>query len=376
MATVCLLLSTFSTGDAVGNDVAGMYAALRALGVDTHIFADHCDSDCQLPVEPFERYAAHEGRSDTITVYHQSISWSAGARRFLRSAGPKVVRYHNITPAAFFEPYCREIAHACDSGRRETEALVCSDRVDLFLAASSHNLRELERLGAPAARCRRLPPLHAVDDLLRIAPSLPTLERYVDRSANVLFIGRVVPNKGHRHLLGVLAAFRRLFPRPVRLFIVGDLQASLNGYQQELRELAQALGVADRVVWTGKVSAAELKAYLLLAHAFLVMSEHEGFCVPLVEAMAHSIPVVAYRVGGVAETVGDAGILLDGLDYDQYAAALEVVISRPDIRDALITRQQHWVCQQFASDVLAQQFVAAIARFLDQRSSQTSSHAG
>jgi glycosyltransferase involved in cell wall biosynthesis len=128
--------------------------------------------------------------------------------------------------------------------------------------------------------------------------------------------------------------------------------------------LARGLRVADSTVWTGRVSAAQLKAYYLLAHAFLVMSEHEGFCVPVVEAMAYRVPVVAHASTAVAETVGDGGLVLQGLDYDHYAAALELVLERADVRQLVLGRQRHCLADRFAAPAVERQFEAALVPWL------------
>lgn len=364
MTTVALLTPHLATGDAVGHDMAGMFAVLQAKGVETYVVAENWDRDVALPVISLAQYAQYARQRDTLSIYHHSIAWEAGHRQFLASAGPKVMRYHNVTPSAFFAPYNPALAAETSLGRKETEVLVRSGCVDLFLGASHYNLQELQALGAQATYCHTLPPFHALCDLTAVPASVPMLERYLDGTPNVLFIGRVLPHKGHRHLLSVVGAFFHLFSRPIRLFIVGGLDSRFHAYHDELRALAHRLGVAERIVWTGTVGPEELKAYLLLAHAFLVMSEHEGFCVPVVEAMAHNVPVVAYASAAVPETLGDAGILLHGLDYDHYAAALELLFSRSDLRDTIIASQQRRVAEQFATPVLAQQFWEHIAPFV------------
>jgi glycosyltransferase involved in cell wall biosynthesis len=184
-----------------------------------------------------------------------------------------------------------------------------------------------------------------------------------------------VPNKGHAHLLRVLAAYRRLFRRPVRFLFVGELDGRVPRYHEELRQLAEEARVADAVVWSGRVGGAELKAYFLLAHAFLVMSEHEGFCVPIVEAMAHSVPVVAFGSNAVRETVGDGGIVLDSLDYDDYAAALEIMFSQAQQRTALLRRGRQRVVQRFAIDQLSRRLMQLLAPLLPPRATPTTAAA-
>jgi glycosyltransferase involved in cell wall biosynthesis len=364
MGRVCLLAPSFLSGDALGHEIAGMFAALAERGIETHVLAQQWAADIALPVEPLDRYATYARQSDTLSIYHLTTSWPIGCKRLLDSAGPKVVRYHNITPAHFMEPYCAAMARACREGRREMALLAQGGRIDLFLSDSRFNQAELLRLGVPADRSVVLPPLHPASQLSETPAAVAVLERFLDQTYNILFIGRVVPNKGHRHLLGVLAAFQRLFARPVRLIVVGELQTLFAEYHEELHLLARGLRVADKVVWTGKVPAADLKAYCLLAHAFLVMSEHEGFCVPIVEAMANGIPVVAHHAGAVPETVGDAGIVLSGLDYDHYAAALALLFEESSVRDALVARGHERVRAEFDTASLGGLLIDALQPLL------------
>jgi glycosyltransferase involved in cell wall biosynthesis len=364
MRRVCLLAPALQTGDAVGNDVTGMFAALRRRGVEVRVLAQSWTPQVALPVEPIAHYAAGAGEPETLSIYHHATAWPAGLEPFLAAAGPKIVRYHGVTPPSFFAPYCAELLHTTSEGRRQTEMLARSAGIDLFLNDSEHNARELRRLGAPAERCAVVPPFHTLDELASLAADVSVLERYLDDTANLLFVGRLAPNKGHCHLLGVLAAFRRLFGRPLRLLLVGDCDPRLRTYHEELALLARGLRVADAVVTTGHVDAAQLKAYYLLAHAFLVMSEHEGFCVPLVEAMAHRIPIVAYASTAVTETVGDAGLLLHGLDYDHYAAALEVVLTRDPVRRWLRARQASRLEECFGATAVERRFAQALRTWL------------
>jgi glycosyltransferase involved in cell wall biosynthesis len=364
MSRVCLLVPALQPEDAIGNDVAGMFAFFRQRGVEAHVLAQDWTPQVALPVEPFSRYAAYAAQRDTISIYHHSTHWADADAVFLAAVGPKILRYHAITPPAFFAPYCAELTHTTAQGYRQTARFAGSERVDLFLADSEHNARELQRLGAPPRRCAVSPPFHVLSALADLPADAALLERYLDGTRNVLFVGRVAPNKGHRHLLGALAASRQLFGGRVRLLLVGDLDPRLHAYHVELSALAEGLRVADRVVMPGRVSAAQLKAYYLLAHAFLVMSEHEGFCVPVVEAMAHGVAVVAYDATAVGETVGDAGIVLRGLDYDHYAAALEVVCTRADVRESLRARAQRRVGDCFSATAVARRFEAALAPWL------------
>jgi glycosyltransferase involved in cell wall biosynthesis len=365
MARVCLLAPTVAAGDAVGHDIAGMFAALQAHGVDTQVFAERWTPGLELPVQPVARYVPDR---TTLTVYHHSIHSDDAAARFIQAPGPRVLRYHNVTPSHFFAPYSAELTRATELGRAQTQALVAHGGIDLFLADSDFNARELRDCGAPRERCQTLSPFHALHMLADTCAAVTVLARHLDGERHMVCIGRVVPNKGHLHLLQVLSAYRRHYPRPLRLFVVGALDQRVAGYLSELYALAERLGVADAVVWTDHVSAAELKAYLLLAHAFVLTSEHEGFCVPVVEAMAHGVPIVAHASDAVRETVGNAGILIEGMDYAEYAAALELLFTRDDYRAALAQAGRTRVARYFDADTLSQRFITLLDPFLQRAS--------
>src|SRR5262245_26557397 len=133
MARVCLLAPTLARADAVGHDVAGMFAALRAAGVETHAFAERWTANLSFPVESLADYDAHARDPRTVTIYHHSVHSPDAAPRFRQAVGPKVLRYHNVTPPEFFAPYSEELTAATRLGRRQTEALVSAGIIDLFL---------------------------------------------------------------------------------------------------------------------------------------------------------------------------------------------------------------------------------------------------
>jgi glycosyltransferase involved in cell wall biosynthesis len=180
----------------------------------------------------------------------------------------------------------------------------------LFVCDSDFNKEELVSLGAPAEACRVLPPLHLTEQLGREQWDLRTWERYRKDVPNILFVGGIKPNKGHARAIEVLAAYRRIFRERARLIFAGS-DPRIGAYREEVVEITREMRVEADVIFTGAIHSSALKTLYMLADAFLCLSEHEGFCVPLVEAMYFRVPIVAWGVTAVAETAADAAMLTE-----------------------------------------------------------------
>jgi glycosyltransferase involved in cell wall biosynthesis len=185
-------------------------------------------------------------------------------------------------------------------------------------------------------------------DAGRRAQSRVVRRLYRDGRTNVLCVGRVMPNKRLEDVVRAFAVFqRRLRPRS-RLLLVGDTQACPH-YADRLRELAAALGVRD-VVFAGHVDDDELSAYYGLADALVSLSEHEGFCVPLLEAMASGVPVLASDAGATAETLGGAGVLLKDRHPELVAELLGRLTLEDPLRAAVLAGQARRIAALRAVD--------------------------
>jgi glycosyltransferase involved in cell wall biosynthesis len=236
-----------------------------------------------------------------------------------------VLHYHNVTPARFFMPYDANLARVSATARTELAAL--SGQVDLAVGDSDYNCRELQSLGF--GRTSTVPILLDLDRL-RLAPRVPTLEYVLqDGLTNILFVGRLAPNKRIEDHIRLAEHYKRYVDVAYRFIFVGRYDV-VPGYFESIRAMVATYRmVPDRFLFTGPVPEAELAAYYRNAHAYVSMSEHEGFCVPLVEAMAMDVPVLAYAEAAVPETLGGAGVsfrpkdleiaaeLLGGLIYDE-----------------------------------------------------------
>ncbi|MGA3097773.1 MAG: glycosyltransferase [Bryobacteraceae bacterium] len=326
---IFLLVPTFQPHDAVGNDVLGMYRILREAGYDTAIYAEHVHADF-AGITSKSRLGADDLWRDpqAILIYHHAIAWDLGEQILRRSKNKIVIKYHNITPPEFFEPYVPRYYEHCVKGMEATRRLA-QLHVNFVWGASQYNNEDFIALGIPRERCRVAPPIHHIEELAAAPLDAVITGAYRDGVPNILFVGAFRPNKGHAKALEVFAAYRRLTACPARLFFVGSFDHLLAGYEEHVKQYARALEVHDEVFLAHSVTLSQLRSYYAMASVFLCVSEHEGFCVPLVEAMHFRAPIVAWANAAVGETCGGCGTILDKFDEVALARAIEECLDNP-----------------------------------------------
>ena len=295
------LVAALSYGDAIGNEALAIQGHLRGAGLESDIFAERVHPRMAHLARPLWEYG-EVSSPETVCLFHFSIGSAAG--RLIYHAPDRLVSvYHNITPADWFLGFHPHLAGLCHHGRRELAAFAA--RTELGLADSEFNRRELEAAGY--GRTAVLPIVLDLDGYRR--PPSPVARRlYEDGRVNVLFVGRIIPNKRIEDLIGVFALYQRHLEPRSRLLLVGDYRGH-ERYYDRLQERVRRLGT-DEVIFTGHVDDDDLRAYYGAGDVFLCLSEHEGYCVPLLEAMAFGLPVIAYDAGAVKETLRGGGILL------------------------------------------------------------------
>jgi glycosyltransferase involved in cell wall biosynthesis len=244
----------------------------------------------------------------------------------------KFLYYHNITPSQFFEPYDAAAAVQMDMGRAEMARLCKTVRV--AMANSEYSARELRGWGVEEVMV--VPPYLMSHTPRPSRGRLSWLTR-TKRGIDVLFVGRIVPNKGHMHLLRSFAALRAASDQEARLFVAGAWGPQL--YMLAIQQVRERLGDTG-VTLTGSITESSLAAHYRAADVFVCLSEHEGFCIPLVEAMRNGVPVVAYDAGAVGETLGGAGVLLRTLDPLLIAETVYRVATDEVLRAELIEGQK------------------------------------
>ena len=318
-------------GDAIGAEVFTIRDALREAGYESDVFVELVDARMAGEVRPYQEYR-EVSHPDNVVLLHFSLGSKVSA--LVREVDDRVVLiYHNITPAEWFAPYALGIARDCQRGRVELAEL--ADRAVLALGDSEYNRQELEELGfAPTGVLPLIVDLSRLDE----SPDPMVLDRFDDDRTNLLFVGRCVPNKSIEDLLRAFAYYRRFIDHRSRLIIVGEYRSFIL-YFDALQQLASDLGL-DEVYFTGHVSQAELNAYYRAADCFLCTSEHEGFCVPVFEAMYREIPVVAYSAAAIPYSTGRGVLLLNDKDPAVFAEAVSQVLSDDELRGRLLERQR------------------------------------
>jgi L-malate glycosyltransferase len=319
-------------GDAIGDSARRVRDLLRGMGHLSDIFALTIDDDLRRDVRPF---ADADARRGDVTIFHFALP-SPMTDAFASVSGARVLQYHNITPAAFFAPYDPGLFRLAALGRRELASL--AGRVDLALGDSDFNRRELDALGFTRTGVM---PIVVDTDRITAAPRRPALERILgDGLINILFVGRIVPNKKIEDHIRLAEIYKRYVDSHYRFIFVGRCDG-VPRYHAQIRSLIDEFRMLpDRFWFTGATPDEDLAAFYRWADVYVSLSEHEGFCVPLVEAMAADVPVLAYAAGAVPETLGGAGVLFAPKDLEVAAELLGSLVYDRPVRNRVLEGQR------------------------------------
>ena len=352
MIRIHQVLATLGYGDAIGHEVLGIQRVLRARGYESEIFVETADHRLE-PLTRDYRELIDFSHPDNLLLHHFSLGSKASRTAFAMPDRMALI-YHNITPPEYFIDVHRMLARQCFRGRRELGAYV--ERCDLALGDSEFNRQDLEQLGFP--RTAVLPVVPDFSHLDR-EPNWMLADQFDDEWTNIVFVGRVIANKKIEDLIRFFHAYHSTFNPRSRLLIVG----AYSGYERylaSLHQLTAALG-ADHVHFLGHVSDEELVAYYDIADLFLCASEHEGFCVPLVEAFYKEVPVLAYAATAVPGTMDGAGVLYEHKDPQYVAALMDAITSNCALQDAIVREQLEAVQRLMAHD-----FEGTLLGFVDE----------
>jgi glycosyltransferase involved in cell wall biosynthesis len=330
MVKIHQILPTIVFGDAVSNDALAITNILKEMGYDTQVFSEHIHPS-------LTRIARKAGKwnptRDTILVYHMSTGSQLSYMVKDADVRAKVMIYHNITPPEFFRGYSRSSYDLVQTGRDQLAML--KDTFDYVFADSEYNCMELQELGYKKAE--ELPILIPYADYEK-NPSEEVMNHLADGRTNILFLGRIAPNKRQEDVIKSFYYYKKYFDSSSRLFLVGSYDG-MELYYKGLKRLVEKLELQD-VYFTGKVPFDEILAYYRTAHVFLSMSEHEGFCVPLIESMIFDVPIIAYKAAAIPYTMKNAGIMIGEKNYPQIAALLDKAVHDEQLRDSVIKQQK------------------------------------
>lgn len=320
-------------GDAIGDSARRVRSLLRDMGHQSDIFAMSMDDDLRGDVMPWTDAAASRG---DMTIFHFAlVSPMTGA--FARLNTVRVLQYHNVTPAHFFASYDANIYRLAMLGREDLKRLV--GHTDKALGDSEYNRQELEDLGFTNTGVF---PIAVDTDRITQAPRRPALEKVLHEEGwlNFLFVGRIVPNKKIEDHIKLAEHYKRYVDEQYRFIFVGKTDATPKYYSAIRAMLEQYRMPPGRFIFTGPVPDEDLAAYYRTAHVYISLSEHEGFCVPLLEAMSADVPVLAYASTAVPDTLGGAGVQFAPKDLEFAAELLGELAYNDDLRTRVIARQR------------------------------------
>ena len=338
------LLAGFADGDAISTEALLLQQALRSRGIASEIFADprHVSPSLRGQCRPLAEY---RGAPADVAVHHYSIG-SDALRLFSATPARRVLRYHNITPAECFDGFDDRVAASLREARAALPAVAAGCRS--VLAVSRYNASELESLGV--AHVRVLPLLFSTAPFE--IPNHPQLEeRFSVRLTTLLFVGRIAPNKRIETLIEAFYWYQRWYNPFSRLTLVGS-EYSCPRYYAMLRMQAADLDLAN-VCFEGFAAPEGLPTYYRHAQVFVTASEHEGYCLPLIEAMHNGVPVVARAQGGMPEALGGAGVLFDGLSPAELAGLIHRVVGDGALRGEILASQQRRMAELARRDAAA-----------------------
>jgi glycosyltransferase involved in cell wall biosynthesis len=325
------LLPNLAYGDAISSQALMIRELLLSEGYDSHIYAQNIDPRVKAFCKPLKDIELNP--SDAL-IYHHSIGFDR-VDLITGHPGKKALIYHNITPKDFFEDYNTQVAAMLTDGRKHLKDLAAV--FDYNYGVSDFNCDELRLKGF---KDPRVLPLLVSSEKWNFLPDAHTIKLFSDHKKNILFTGRISPNKKQTDLVKMMYHLKKIDP-DTRLILVGGGKDERDPYYMELKSLIHDAHLEHDIIITNQISEAELKAFFMVSDLFVSMSEHEGFGVPLVEAMWFDIPVLAYKSTAVPETLGEAGIMfVHKKEMGRVAGVAKLIMSDKETGDAIIGAQR------------------------------------
>ena len=323
------ILPSISYGDAISNHVLEIRNILRSWGYRSEIYAQHIHPKLKNDAKVYTEYK--NSYCGNILLFHYSIG--SEITDFVRLLpDKKILIYHNITPHSYFYGVNDTLVNLLKKGRNELGTF--SNEIVLALGDSEFNRGELNDRGFMNTGV--LPIIIDFDKYAQ-KPTQKIMDIFNDGHPNFLFVGRISPNKKQEDIIKTFYYYKKHIDSKARLFLVGSYEG-MERYYEQLVYLIEELGLKD-VFITGKVDFKDLLAYYKLADVFISMSEHEGFCVPLLESMYFGIPIVAYNSTAIPYTLDGSGVLFNEKRYEEVAEMISFLIKNNKIKSKVIERQ-------------------------------------
>ncbi|MCZ8156619.1 MAG: glycosyltransferase family 4 protein [Leptospira sp.] len=317
----------FQLGDAISQEMLEIQKMLKENGIDSELFSENIHKSDRSYVSKFNKARI---KKDDVFVYHHSIH-SEVLPFILKYPNKKILIYHNVTPSNFFEPYDLKFSYLLQEGRNDLS--IIKEFFDYFLAVSEFNRLELLNLGISNVA---LFPLHLSFSKWKSIQSSP---KSVSNKVQFLFVGRIAPNKKQDDLIRFAKIWKSKTNIPFQFNLIGYSNPNQQAYLEELEFMIRTYNLEENVKFVSSVNDSILSKYYMESDFFISMSEHEGFCVPLMEAMFFKLPVIAYDAGAVSETLGGSGILFNSKNFEAIADRVIDLLQNPFERNRLIENQ-------------------------------------
>lgn len=352
------VVTALGYGDAVGNNIIALLEALKQELYDTAVYAEFIDERIDNDhVNMIQEMPVLE--KEDIIIYHLATGTELNYS-IAKYSCRKILVYHNITPPHFFRKYNKQVMRNCEYGLEGAKYL--ANKVDYCLADSNYNKNDLENMGC-RTKIDILPILIKFDDYNKY-PDQDVLKHLNDGFINILFVGRIAPNKKYEDIIEAYANYKRNYNKKSRLILLGSYNGMENYYSQ-LKKYIEINRIKD-VIFTGHIRFNEILSYYQSAHVFLCMSEHEGFCVPLLEAMLFRVPIIAYASTAVTETLADAGILIKEKDPQLTAGLIDRICNDNELKKRLL-ENQNMRLKSFSAEIIKKEFINDIKSFIGEQ---------
>ena len=358
---ILIMHQTVAIHDAIGNDIDKMFHILS----ENNKCMVYADNKFNPNIDYLDDNDLDSLLQDekSIIIYHHSVYWEKGEEILKRAKGQIIFRYHNITPSHFFKEYNEFHYAQCEQGRIQTKRFIQEFPNAFWLSDSRYNTEDLE--GVDSANIGICPPFHVIEQWIQTTPDEGILKKLIEEGeVNLLFVGRIAPNKGHLFLLEVLRVFILNYHSNIKLRIVGKFDDSISGYNQLIKQKIQQYHLQNNIEFIGEINDATLASYYLGSDLFICASEHEGFCVPILEAQSLGLPIVSLDACAVPDT-GDKGQILLEKDTRKFAAAINILMNNQEYYKYMQKLGQDNFNSKYTYEIMKETFLTQMKKFVE-----------
>lgn len=358
---IFILARSLTYADAVSNDVLGLAEMFKKKGFEVEIICEKYHRRLRsLKIKKLHSLDSLQVEPSDVIVYHLTSGWPEGLALLKKLKCQKILRYHNITPPHFYEGISNAHTNRCQKGYEDLGSYA-KINFAAIIGNSQYTLQGLREKDFDGGRMGVIPPLHQVESLMMISRDERLYKKLNDGSINILSVGRIAPNKGHLALVKAFANYYHHYNPRARLILVGKRNWKLRKYTKMIRRMICEHGIKQAVDWVNNGSTEKLKSCYEAADLWVSFSEHEGFCVPVVEAMAFGVPVLVENKTALSETVGDAGYVLTDEDSEQAGRRMHGILSNEEDRQEMVQKGFMRYENYFTPQKIEKQWLTLIA---------------